>query len=383
MVPAGRFLVTLVWMALMYVGTLYIAVGSLGVSEITRQFGDQAAYIFHKVAVLNSVHQQERWEYAETRQQIQNNMTRQDAADGELRSFGIVHGLALEKIQPIIDNYQSAPRLGDLLGKQADTPTETEWGQRMALVMNLQAEHKALEAQAKELLDHINSDWASQINPQDSHAGPPQLNASDIEMAATTASALERMGYGWLFSMPAVILTLVLALSMGALGSTLQITKSVLVDEQKHSYSYYVIRPFQGMVTALVIFVLLKSGQMTISAGSADELNNYFVALVGVVSGLMSLKAYHLIENAGASILKVEGQDDRWAYRLRETLDKQGIQPKDLACDIGVPLVTLNCWLDEKQPVPALEQRLIAAWLHCSSRQLFTSQPPDEPVMSE
>ena len=375
MIKTSRFLATFLWMALMYVGTLYIAVGSLGVSEITRQFGDQAAYIFHKVAILNSVHQQERGEYREKRILIQINTTSQDAANGSLRAFGIEQGLALEKIQPIIDDYKTAPRLGDLLNKPLEMAIEKEWAKRMAQVMNLQAERKALEFQAQELLNDIKSDWASQIKVEGADTG-------DIEMAATTASALERMGYGWLFSMPSVILTLVLALSMGALGSTLQITKSVLVDEQQHSYSYYVVRPFQGMVTALVIFVLLKSGQMTISAGSADDLNNYFVALIGVVSGLMSLQAYHLIENAGSSILKVEAQDDRWAFRLRETLTQQNVNPQDLAKDLNIPPETLTCWLDEKQPVPTLEQKLIAAWLHCSSRALFTSQPPEEPLSS-
>lgn len=197
-----------------------------------------------------------------------------------------------------------------------------------------------------------------------------------IDLAASTASTLQKMGYGTLFSLPAEILTLLLALSMGALGSTLHITKLLLDGDDGKGTSFFLIRPFQGMITSLVVFVLLKAGQLTISAGVSDNLNIFFVSFAGISSGLLAEEAYRMIKKAGAGIIKADDGESRWAFRLSAAMDQTMTESKTLANGIGSTPAELRSWLDESQPVPPLQQKLIASWLHIPERDLFTSQPP-------
>ena len=72
-------------------------------------------------------------------------------------------------------------------------------------------------------------------------------------------------------TMPSQLLTLMLTLSMGALGSLILITLDYFRTGTEKPISWYVFRPLLGMVTAVAMFILAKAGQLTISDASASK----------------------------------------------------------------------------------------------------------------
>ena len=154
-------------------------------------------------------------------------------------------------------------------------------------------------------------------------------------------------------------------------------TKVLLEDTEPPPNAWYLFRPCQGVLMALVVFVLLKAGQLTVGAGDTDTLNPYFVAFVGTVSGLLSPDAYRMIQRAGATLIpKGDDLSDRWAFGLAQAMAAAGVDAATLAAGIGVTEAEMKQWVAEKTPVPAREQGLIAAWLHADTRQLFTADAP-------
>lgn len=375
----AHFTSSMAWLAFLYLGLLYVAVGALGVSEVVSRFGEQAVYVFHTVTVVDELRQQQKQDVKSKLERLRSIDKELEAAVRDLRTFGISAGLPLEKIQPIIDNYDHAPRLTDLLGKSVEVSTEQDWASRMATVMNLQSDRDRLRTEVQKTLTTLKQDWSSEIHLGDSaSSGGRKLSETDIDVAASTASTLRRLGYGVLFSLPREILTLVLAMSMGAMGSTLHITKVLLDTETRHRTSWYVIRPFQGMVSALVLYVVLKAGQMTISSQGGDGLNNFFVAFVGIIAGLMSQEAYHAIQKAGTKLIPPDDDGGpRWAFKLKAAMAAAGVEAEPLAAGIGADVSELRRWIDEKEAVPPLQQKLIASWLHLPAREIFTAEPPE------
>jgi hypothetical protein len=181
------------------------------------------------------------------------------------------------------------------------------------------------------------------------------------------------------------LLTLLLTISMGALGSLIYITRDYFQRETQNPFSWYLFRPFLGMVTAIAVFVLAKAGQLTISdagvtEGVAENLNPYFISFLAIISGLLSEQATERIRAAGASVFRVEGQGtpapERWAVGLTERMDEQGKSAADLAGFVDEDEPTVQEWCDELRPVPATAQTIIASWLGIPRRRLFTDLPP-------
>jgi hypothetical protein len=371
---------SMVWLFLLYGALLYVAVGALGVSELTRRIGEEAATVIHMVEVGRDIRSGE--EVALRRDEI--TLTEKEAllqkAITDFRNFGVTQGMALQDIQPIIDNYDLAPKLSTSLKKSVDVDVEKQWAAVMGAMMQLQFDIRDIKKIIDGRRSVLRSAWSA--HPQvATEAVRLNIDPISVDRAAATADTLQELGYARLFGLPAEILTLLLALSMGALGSTLHVTKTLLTASEERPTSYYLIRPFQGMVTSLVVFVLLKAGQLTISAGDSDNLNIFFVSFAGIASGLLAEEAYRMIRKAGAGIIKSDDAESRWAFKLGAALAANNVSPVTLAEGIRVPLAELDSWLNETHPVPPLQQRLIAAWLHIPERELFTAQPPEEATL--
>lgn len=368
---------SMAWLSLLYGALLYVAVGALGVSELTRRLGTETAGIIHMIEVATDIRAGEAQALAREEARLRLKDDALLRAIAEFRDFGIAQGLALQQLQPIIDRYDYAPRLSALKNTPIDLETEKNWAGAMGAVMGLQMEVAALKDRVRGHHEVLRSAWSS--HPQvAAEAKRLNIDPLQVDRAAGTATIMRHLGYAGLFALPTEILTLLLALSMGALGSTLHITKTLLAAAEERPPSYYLIRPFQGMVTSLVVFVLLKAGQLTISAGDSDALNIFFVSFSGIASGLLAEEAYRMIRKAGAGIIKTDEAESRWAFKLRRALEDAKIDPAQLADGIRVPVAELDSWLSETHPVPPMQQRLIAAWLHLPERELFTAQPPEE-----
>lgn len=192
-----------------------------------------------------------------------------------------------------------------------------------------------------------------------------------------------------LSSLPPEVLTVILVLSMGALGGTIHLTR-LYFDRRRDREAtrlgivkrvgYYVFRPFLGAITALSVYILAKAGVLIVSTpadtGSGAALSPFFVSFLGIVSGLLAEQALDTIQTAGRNWFSAspQGGPERWAHRVKEFLVTK--EKPALANALGTSGDILNGWVDEKVPVPEKEQAIIAAWLKKPPRDLFTDLPP-------
>lgn len=185
--------------------------------------------------------------------------------------------------------------------------------------------------------------------------------------------------------MPNQLLTLILALSMGALGSVIFLTRTFMDRSIDKRFSWYIFRPFLGMVTALAIFILAKAGQIiisdaSISQGISNRLNPFFISFLAIISGILSEQAYEKIQSSGGAFFRVEPKaKQRWAFRLKEELGRKGKKASEIAGFTDTTKKVVEEWINETRAVPEREQELISVWLGINVRDLFTDQPPPSP----
>lgn len=206
---------------------------------------------------------------------------------------------------------------------------------------------------------------------------------SDLKEFVTEVRYLSGFKFDYLVLMPGQLLSLMLALSMGAFGSVIYITREILAGNILKNPIYYFFRPFIGMISALAIFVLVKSGQMLVAHNgqggetSPELLNPFFIAFISLFSGLFSEQAYLKLQDAGSAFLK-QGilHKERWAFGLKKALVLKNKTLEELAIGTGINLNDLKNWEEETEPVPPLEQKIISAYLLTPRRNLFSIDPP-------
>lgn len=370
---AGAFL----WLLVLYAGLTYLAVGTIAVSQIDSRFGDQSGYIFHVADIADQQRRVRSMQVRDADQLAYQAQLQRDAALVELSAHAQRLGVSLPALKAAMNNPNAPLRLRDL-GVVTDAEGEKAWNgmvgdyYRQSLTSSLALERR--DKLIEEWRDGVNRVVVGQMTDGKILGG---LTQSQFQAVTSTAAGLRSFGYAWLFAIPTEVLTLVLALVLGALGSTLHMTRVVIDSGERPPISWYFFRPCQGLLMALVVFVLLKAGQLTVGAGDTDTLNPFFVAFVGTVSGLLSPDAYRLVQRAGAALIPA-GNDatDRWAFGLAEALNAAGADAATLADGIGARPEDVAAWVSETLPVPADQQKLVAAWLRADPRRLFTADPP-------
>jgi len=120
---------------------------------------------------------------------------------------------------------------------------------------------------------------------------------------------------------PANILKISLILSMGVLGSLIFVTIEFIKEPRGHlnkSYNMYLFRPFLGMIIALAMYVMVKSGQSILSNNDENVLSPYMISFLGIISGMLSEQAYKKIASTGNQFLNGVSDGNK------ETDKKQG-----------------------------------------------------------
>ena len=127
---------------------------------------------------------------------------------------------------------------------------------------------------------------------------------------------IERFAMGALYYfsiLPSDFLIIVLVITMGVLGSTMQLTYDYYKAGTVNSVGPFILRPMLGAITALVVFILLKAGVLIVTdsakLGEVAPLNPFFIAFVGIVSGLLSENALEMVRNVGKSWFSQSGND--------------------------------------------------------------------------
>jgi hypothetical protein len=186
--------------------------------------------------------------------------------------------------------------------------------------------------------------------------------------------------------MPSWMLTLIVTLAMGALGSSLHVARSYLEETCQRSYNYnplswFLVRPLLGVVTAFAIFVFLQAGlALTDDKLTEGSLNPFFIAFIATLSGLMSWQAIESIQRWGERFLGKKEDDPeetpgRWAYGLEWAFQQKPEKTvPDLAAFLGVEKGLIDGWMAEQQRVPQDAQEKIAAWFGIDRRYLFSDQ---------
>jgi hypothetical protein len=193
-----------------------------------------------------------------------------------------------------------------------------------------------------------------------------------------TVEFMDGWGYKSFLSEPRELLVLQLTMVMGMLGSVVAMTWSFVRWDSGVTTRRFIFLPFVGSISALIIFVFLKAGQLTIGSGSgSQELNPFFLSFVGIISGLLSERAYARMESVGRNFFSVDDEQRRWGVRLGEALATANVGPADLAAYLDVDEDHVESLIKEKSTATLPQQRLIAACVRRKMRELFTDVPPE------
>ena len=246
---------------------------------------------------------------------------------------------------------------------------------------------RALAAQEATLSETPKSPVSASLSlrtPGQENGTSGQLQGIDLARTEELSAGLRLMvsaKYTWFLEMPDELLTLFLAMSMGALGSVMHMTWEFLRKEVHRRARWYLVQPFIGAISAIVIFVFFKAGQITISsADSASTLNPFFLSFVGIVSGLLSDRAYERVIELGKAFLGATEDEGipRWGVGLKAAMTQSSISPEQIAPYANASVEQVQAWMEEKGPVMPLQQSILSSYLRMPPRQLFTDQPPGE-----
>lgn len=188
---------------------------------------------------------------------------------------------------------------------------------------------------------------------------------------------------------PPDYLTLALVISMGLLGSALQMTHALVKRDRIERAGAYFLRLSVGAITALVIFIVAKAGVPVIAdasrLGGDAPINPYFVSFLAIIAGLMSESAILSIQTQGARFFAPETPPEqvRWARSdLHENFKVANRDPDKVSRLLDVDSSQFNEWISGRQPIPANAQTMISGVLEVPRRDLFTDLPPEEPRQS-
>ncbi|MEW5727993.1 MAG: hypothetical protein AB1918_09225 [Pseudomonadota bacterium] len=370
--------VRLGWLGMMYVTVTYAAMILLGLAQIHVSQGTKAGQIFQEVAAFDRAVEDKRAKRAALVERQEELSAAIDASRAQVYELAVTAGLAEDKVLAAMDGGLVAgvdPARVDLAKWAKGAVPLRDWiaeKERNATVL------AALEAQlsaVNDSLDHVKGVVAG-------GSGGDELDR--VRYTVQTLQDLVPL-YPQAIFLPVEVLTLLLTLAMGALGATLQATREMVEGsgnggEADCPLGCFLFRPFQGMVTACVVYIVFKAGQVTISTGDTEALNPFFVSFVGIVSGMFTSEAYQMIGRAARGLLRSAGGDEgaRWGFGLAAAMAAQGISPERMAVDLGRDPSEVQGWVDEKAPVSAADQAVVAAYLRLRPRALFTSEAPQD-----
>lgn len=191
----------------------------------------------------------------------------------------------------------------------------------------------------------------------------------------TQLSYMSTFLFDRLATMPIQLLTLILTLSMGSLGSLIFLTQNLFDKKQPMKLIDYLFHPFLGMVMAIAIFILAKSGQLVaVNSESSDaiNLNPFFVSFIAIISGVLSKQAYDKIYRTGKAFFEEGEAQARWAVNIIEVMQEKNKKATDLEPYIDQKIEVINGWLSGNKAVPEEYQTLISVWLDTEKRKIFT-----------
>ena len=111
--------------------------------------------------------------------------------------------------------------------------------------------------------------------------------------------------------MPTIILTLVVTIAAGGLGSLAAFTRKFVRQDAEAISSRLFANVAEGIVASIAIFLFAGTGMLMLTQGGAGqekgvELSPYMVAFIAFLSGFMAENAFEKIEDAGKKFFKTD-----------------------------------------------------------------------------
>lgn len=180
---------------------------------------------------------------------------------------------------------------------------------------------------------------------------------------------------------PSDYISIWLVTMCGALGGFMNILFMNQRIGKDPTLGSLLIAPIQGVVCALILYIILRSGVLAIAdnSGMKDEstISPFFLGFVGITAGLVAGRVIEVFHDRASAWLGGLGQHgDRWGFGLAAAMQERSMTVKDLADAVRVDENKIGEWIDEKIEVPWRFQPLLAAVLRKSERQLFTTLAP-------
>ena len=188
--------------------------------------------------------------------------------------------------------------------------------------------------------------------------------------------------YWFFLTEPRAVLVMQLTIIMGALGSVITMTWSFVRRDEGLTLRRFLILPFVGSMSAFIILVFLKAGQLTLAGGAGDDaLSPFFLSFIGIISGLLSERAYARMSEIGTRFFSIREDQPRWSRGLRRELDRVKLTPRDFAGYLHVSKSVAEELINNEKPASLEQQRLIAALFRKPIRDIFSDLPPARPNM--
>ena len=136
------------------------------------------------------------------------------------------------------------------------------------------------------------------------------LNDEHRALIASFENSLGGIPYA-LIKIPTIILTLIVTIAAGGLGSVVAFTRKFRRGQRGTGVGRVLVNIGEGVAAAIAIFLFAGTGMLMLTQGAAGtegnvELSPYMVAFVAFVSGFMSEDAFSKIQEQGKKLFGVE-----------------------------------------------------------------------------
>ena len=193
----------------------------------------------------------------------------------------------------------------------------------------------------------------------------------------STYEFFDKFGMERFLLIPSPVLVVMLTMGMGLLGSVVTMTWSFVRRDGDLTVRRFLTLPFVGMMSAFIIFIFINAGQLTLTAdGTAAKLNPFVLSFVGIISGLLSERAYARISDVGSNFFKVDAGVSRWGARLQQAMIEKGVTSAELARHLLTSEEEVKRIADESIAATFEQQRLIVACLRMPICDLFSDTEP-------
>lgn len=135
-----------------------------------------------------------------------------------------------------------------------------------------------------------------------------ELRTSDVYANKSRVLSFEPLLWGGVYKLiqvPTIILTLIVTIAAGGLGSVVSFTRGLLIEGDGASIQQLFVSVGEGIAAAVAIFFLAGAGMLMFSTGGSNgsaEISPYMVAFLAFVSGFMAEDAFKNIQRAGQKI---------------------------------------------------------------------------------